>query len=339
MFFSPRKDERDLSKLNLKLPNLEFSKRRVSAFPGFKDFNFGKLKKEKSIRTKKESKLFTSRNNLKQDFSAASSVPSLEEVIIPERNLPIDKLENYVSSKEKRVPIFGYPIISFHLNSKKEDKIKFLWSLIAKKIISLDTKKCLIKHFLDGNKAYQAKESNIFTSFTYGASPSKSRISLEETDTDFSEDTDSNINSSRLLRPHHLKNLNPRYKGKGKRINSARRNPDMRYKNYQSLTKYLNSGVSKYSPSPAPKIKIAKKASSKSPLTREEKKIMKKALQSSIFKPMKKKEAKLCSRSTVRIGRSHKFLKGIKTKLQPQWLPKFKKAKRREKQEDYKTIL
>lgn len=59
----------------------------------------------------------------------------------PERELPIGNLEDYITSIDKRIPIFGYPILSFHLNPNKVDKVSFLWNLIAKKIIAKDTKR------------------------------------------------------------------------------------------------------------------------------------------------------------------------------------------------------
>lgn len=112
------------------------------------------------LRHKRASRAISTRSklNLELFVGSCTSLPSLDRVIEPEKSLPIDDLETYVTSKEKRVPIFGYPIISFNLNSYNMDKEKFLWGLVAKKIISKDTKRCLVKDFMDGYKANQIRE-------------------------------------------------------------------------------------------------------------------------------------------------------------------------------------
>ena len=101
------------------------------------------------------------------DLDSFSSLPSLDEMLIPEKKLEVEELESYVTSKDKRVPIFGYPIVSFHLKKDHESKIDFLWSLITRKIISRDTDRCLIKgnpsnplsiDFLDGHRAYSHRD-------------------------------------------------------------------------------------------------------------------------------------------------------------------------------------
>ncbi|CAI2371747.1 unnamed protein product [Moneuplotes crassus] len=334
MSFGPNKDEKSTLQLNLQLPATELVKRRVSAFPGFNNLvQKSSSKPPKTRNNRYRVSICKDRNQL--NLTSASSVPSLEEVIIPERKLRIDNLEKYITSKEKRIPVFGYPIISFHLNSQKEDKIKFLWSLIAKKIISLDTKKCLIKRFLDANKAYRDKESNVFTSFTYGSSPSKSRVSLDETDLEGSDC--GSLNSSRLKKTKYTRSLKPLKNCKGKRVSSARRKSHLPYKRIQSLSRYLRNDLSKYSPTQ--KLKLSS-PDSKREFTKQQKQLVRAALRSSIFKPLKKPSPRLTSRrGPIRFGLNESRNKDYTRRLQSQWLPKMKKTKRREKQDCYSTVL
>lgn len=132
------------------------------------------------------------------DIDNFSTLPAIDEMIIPEKDLKIDNLLNYIVSVEKRVPIFGYPIVSFHLNSHKLDRIKFLWGIVAKKIISRDTDRWLIKDLIDGYKAGAAREKNIFTSFTYGRSPSTSRCYENSSQSDNESDS-SKISKSSII--------------------------------------------------------------------------------------------------------------------------------------------
>ena len=72
--------------------------------------------------------------------------------LIKEIDCTISNLETFIVCKEKRIPLFGYPHISYIRNTDGLTKPKFLWNQVAKPILSRNTKRCIFKDLIEDNK-------------------------------------------------------------------------------------------------------------------------------------------------------------------------------------------
>ena len=111
------------------------------------------------------------RNKKHASRNAKKLVPktrTLEGRFINEQDCSIDNLESFITCREKRVPLFGYPLISFNQNIEGYDRITYLWNHISKPILSINTKRCIMKDLIDSYDCNDKVQKYMLNSFTAG---------------------------------------------------------------------------------------------------------------------------------------------------------------------------
>lgn len=64
--------------------------------------------------------------------------------------------------------MFGYPLISYHKNVENYDRVTYLWNQIAKPILSVSTKRCIMKDIIDSHNSTDKIQKYVMNSFTSG---------------------------------------------------------------------------------------------------------------------------------------------------------------------------
>ena len=111
------------------------------------------------------------RNKKYASRNAKKLVPktrTLEGRFINEQDCSIDNLGSFITCREKRVPLFGYPLISFNQNIEGYDRITYLWNHISKPILSINTKRCIMKDLIDSYDCNDKVQKYMLNSFTAG---------------------------------------------------------------------------------------------------------------------------------------------------------------------------
>lgn len=95
------------------------------------------------------------------------------------------ELESFIVTTEKKIPLFGYPLISYNQNFEGYDRITYLWDQITKLTISRSSKSNIMKDLIDSYKGTERVQKYVLNSFTAGKKISSKLLNSQIDDEDF----------------------------------------------------------------------------------------------------------------------------------------------------------